>query len=320
MSELLPLLKRVIEDVRAGRAVAVCAVVQTRGSTPQQPGACMMVRNDGETEGTLGGGCVEAEVRRRAFDYLNKRESALLDFALDHDYGWDDGLICGGQMDVAVMPVCAIGKLVPFDAAIAELEAHREGVLPIVVRERDKPKQIEFRLHLERRPTLLIAGGGHVGLAVARLAVPLDFHVVVIDDREKFADPQRFGPDVECRVGRIDEVLRQYPIDPSCYVVVVTRGHQHDEQALAAVIDSLARYVGMIGSRRKIKAIFDGLIGRGVAPELLERVRSPIGLPIKAATVNEIGISIVAELIQVRRAEQGKMVEGPFPVDEGIAD
>ncbi len=272
----------------------------------------MLLRSDFTTLGTLGGGCVEAEVRRRAYELLERNESAVLDFLLDHDYGWDDGLICGGKMNIGVMPVDQHADMEPFRKAIEAARSFKPAYVPIIVRE--EGKQLEYRLNLEVPPTLLIAGAGHVGQALARLAVDLDFHVVVIDDRADIASRERFGPDVELMVDDIAAALKRYPIDPSCYVVVVTRGHQHDHQALDAVIRTPAGYIGLIGSKRKARMIFADLRAVGVVQEQLDRVHTPVGLPIGAILVPEIAVSIAAQLVEVRRRDRSKLVEGPFEV------
>jgi xanthine dehydrogenase accessory factor len=147
------------------------------------------------------------------------------------------------------------------------------------------------------------------------LAAGLGFRVVVIDDRADLLGPARLPPPIEPAAGDVAAVLRKWPIDANTYVVVVTRGHRRDEQALHAVIDSPAKYLGMIGSRRKIRTIFDDLVELGVARAKLDRVNTPVGLKIGAVTVPEIAVSIAAELIQVRRAAGFKAVEGPFEID-----
>ena len=134
------------------------------------------------------------------------------------------------------------------------------------------------------------------------------------DDRYDFANAGRSPPPIEPIAADIEKTLRAYPVDPSTYVVIVTRGHRHDQQALAAVINADAGYLGMIGSRRKLKLIFDELAGAGVERARLDRVHAPIGLPIHAVTVPEIAVSIAAQLIEVRRQHQPVMVTGPTPV------
>ncbi len=306
----LAALETLIADVDAGRPAAFCAVVHTTGSTPQVPGAVMLVRSDYSTSGTLGGGCVEAEVQRRAFELLQAGQSGLLDFQLDHDYGWDDGLLCGGSMQVAVVSISDPAALRPFRAARDLARTRQPATISLSVPH--EQKQLEYQLHLEVPPTLLIAGAGHIGQAVARLAVDLGFHVVVIDDRAEFTAPARFPAAVELRVGDIGHTLRDFPLDADCYVVIVTRGHRHDQQALGAVIRRPARYIGMIASRRKAQLILHELAAAGVPADQVERVRSPIGLPIGAVTVTEIAVSIAAELVSFRRKSRPKLVEGPF--------
>ena len=307
MTAYTSLFRSVVRALEGGRRAAFCVVVQTRGSAPQVAGAAMLLHEDLSTEGTLGGGCVEAEVRRRAFELLQRGQSGLLDFDLDRNYGWDDGLICGGTMQVAVRTLAGAADAKPFAEAAEALEHGSAASLPICVEHEGRTRR--FRLHVEAPARLVIAGAGHVGAEVARLAVGLDFDVTVIDDRADFANARRLPPPISPVVGDIAETLRAQPIDANTYVVVVTRGHRHDEQALHAALGRPARYLGMIGSRRKVKLIFDDLAALGVEPEKLARVHAPIGLSIGAVTVPEIAVSIVAELIQVRRAEKPTHVE-----------
>lgn len=321
MSELLSVLETLVADVDAGRPVALCAVVRTKGSTPQSPGAAMLVRADMSTLGTLGGGCVEAEVRKRAFELMQAGRSSLLDYVLDHDFGWDDGLICGGRMYVAVTSLNASDTLPSPARAIAEYRSALERArrretaeMPVFTQSDDGDWQ-RYRVHLEVPPTLLIAGAGHVGAALARVATNLDFHVVVLDDRADFANPEKIGADVQTVVGEIARELRNWPIDASTYVAIVTRGHRHDQEALSAVIGSSARYIGLIGSRRKSRMILEELAAAGATRAQIARVHTPIGLAIGAVTVPEIAVSIAAELVQIRRENQAGIVEGPLTWD-----
>jgi len=220
---------------------------------------------------------------------------------LDHDFGFDDGLICGGSMEVAISAMSQPTHAQVLRQAADCIRAGASATLQIQVVAKDGLE--EHRIRIEAPPKLIIAGGGHLGRALAEAAVPLGFHITVIDDRQEFANPDRFGPPIESVTGNIAETLAGWPIDPNAYIVIVTRGHKHDEQALAAVLDSPAKYIGMIGSRRKIAVIFDDLKHDGAAQEQLDRVYAPIGLPIKALTPEEIAVSIAAELISTRRAD-----------------
>jgi len=162
---------------------------------------------------------------------------------------------------------------------------------------------------------LIICGGGHVGQAVARAGRLLDFRVTVIDDRPEFASRERF-PDPQIRLigGDFVEVLRGLRVTPAAHLVIVTRGHRHDELCLREVIDRPARYLGMIGSRRRTTTIRERLRREGVAAELLRRVRAPIGLDIGAQTPEEIALAVLAEVVLVRRGGTGrpKSSEGPM--------
>jgi xanthine dehydrogenase accessory factor len=270
----------------------------------------LLVFANGDTEGTIGGGCVEAEVRRRALAMLGSRSSGLLCFHLDHDSAADNGLICGGRLDVVVASLTDLSQAEPFAEAVRRISRQERAFVPLRVEHAGKT--VEYRLNIEPTPTLLIAGAGHVGAALAKLSVGLGFRVVVLDDRSDLLTPDRLPPPIETVAGNIETSLRQWPMDANTYVVIVTRGHAYDQRALHAGIDSPAKYLGMIGSRRKIRLIFEDLESLGVPPAKLQRVHAPIGMKIGALSVPEIAVSIAAELIQVRRAEARQAVEGPF--------
>ncbi len=308
----LPLFERIVREVSAGRSVALCAVVETRGSAPQAPGALMAVDQAMRTYGTLGGGGMEAQVRKQAFALLDTGAPRVRSFRLDAGSAAEDGLTCGGTMDVAVVPIGEAAAAEQFKRAIEDLRAGRHATIDLRVEK--EGQLVAYRINVECAPTLLIAGAGHVGAELAHLCTRLAFRVVVVDDREDFANAEHLPPPIEPIAADIEKTLRAYPIDRATYVVIVTRGHMHDQRALAAVVDSDANYIGMIGSRRKVKLIRDNLLKAGVERARLERVRAPIGLPIHALTVPEIAVSIAAQLIEVRRAHRIPAVVGPTPV------
>jgi xanthine dehydrogenase accessory factor len=326
MRELLHTLQTSLQQ---GKTVAYCRLVETRGSTPQKAGAAMLVYADGSQSGTLGGGCVEAEVKRKALTTLFDGRTTIEKFELDNDYGWDDGLICGGRMIVLIDPLVTAESRQYIQALTDVIDA-RQGAIEAIVFDgqasglpvtssflfsdqrrlvaranvpqdaapsfidglpdlasRPRPSAVRgvaFLPHLSRC-SLLIVGGGHVGQAVARLASELDFGVTVVDDRPEYVTPERF-PTAERRIaGDFKQTLESIEVTPSTYCLIVTRGHNHDEEALYHLVNRGARYVGMIGSRRKIKLIFDDLLNEGVSPELLEQVYSPVGLDIGSQTV-----------------------------------
>jgi len=301
VSALSPeLLRRIAALAREGTAAALCLVADERGSTPQGAGAVMFIDDLGRIHGTIGGGCIEAEVRRLAMPLISARRSAMLRFRLDGDYGWDDGLICGGTIQVAVAPAPAPETL---EQIASDIELNRPATLEIDVNSDAGRERIS--LHLPARVRLLIAGAGHIGQAVARLAAALDFDVAVLDDRADLLE--RLAPAVRIVCGPIARRLADTPMNPHTFCVIVTRGHRHDAQALAAVLDRRAEgeapgYVGMIGSRRKVALTFEELEERGIPRDRLDSVRAPIGLPIGAETVEEIALSIAAQLVEARAA------------------
>jgi xanthine dehydrogenase accessory factor len=306
-----PLLDEICKRCENNEKLALCTVVGSRGSTPQEKGAKMLVLADGKTLGTLGGGCVEAEVRKQALSLLSTSESKLLEFHLDHDYGWDDGLICGGIMEIFVQ-IINNKNVHPFENLRNSLAVSQTTQLEIAYDQAGSKKQ--YTEELGPPPPLIIAGAGHVGQALATLAHTLDFRVTIIDDRLDYVTPERF-PHATRITGDIESELRKIPIDPSTYIVIVTRGHRHDGDALHAVINSPAKYIGLIGSKSKIKLIFDNLSEKNVPLEKLLQVHAPIGLEIGAVTVNEIALSIAAELIAARRNRANRPAN-PMKIEE----
>jgi xanthine dehydrogenase accessory factor len=294
---MLSIFEQVVARCLAGERVALCTLVRRAGSTPQRVGAKMLVLQSGVTMGTLGGGCVEAEVRTAALRKAEAGESGLMSFKLDHDLEWEDGLIFGGNMDVFVEVLSGSGDAERFAWILSDAAARRATEYRIV-RGLGEEDFVEPILPAE---VLVIAGGGHVGQALAALAADLGFQVAVVDDRADFANAAKFPRAQRHIIGDIESELKHFPIDPFTYVVVVTRGHRRDGHALGAVIRSPAKYIGLIGSKRKVVTILKDLAQQGVDFERLTSVHAPIGLDIGAVTVPEIAVSIAAELVAVRR-------------------
>jgi xanthine dehydrogenase accessory factor len=349
------LLRHLTDRLELGREAIVCQVVETRGSTPQKAGALMVVGPDGGQAGTLGGGCVEAEVRQKALRRLGQAGAERHAFVLDHDYAWADGLICGGKMVVIVEPVSGLGPLAYYAAyrrlldggdgftEAVVVDPERAVGLPLGARfllgpdgrlaagwpvaspgsaldgwtnsgeERPRPTVRDGIAYLPTHPRirLVIVGAGHVGQAVAALASQADFDVWVVDDRHEYANAERFPTARRLVVGPIDEVLSGLEVTKHTYALIVTRGHGHDQEALFHLATTAAPYVGLIGSRRKIRLIFDSLKEAGVSDEALARVSAPVGLDIGSETVPEIAVSIVAELIARRNLGPGPAAGRP---------
>jgi xanthine dehydrogenase accessory factor len=247
-----------LQALERGEEAALVTIVSTQGSTPQRVGARMLVFADGRIIGTIGGGCYENDAAGKARDSIRTRKAGVARYDLSDGLAEENGLICGGRMEVFIEP-------------------------------------------LDPSPRLVVAGAGHVSQHVATLASGVGFRVQVLDDREKFANRERFPSADEITVAPIDEYLAEADLPPAAYVLIVTRGHTHDLSALRALAGRPLRYVGMIGSRAKVARIFDALSSEGVAAGWLGQVHAPVGLDIGAITPEEIAVSIVAELIAVRR-------------------
>jgi xanthine dehydrogenase accessory factor len=217
----------------------------------------MLVREDGSIAGTIGGGCVEAEVWAAAKEVMQKEAPRKMVFNLNNEAKYDNGLICGGTLEVFVEPI-----------------------LP--------------------QPMLYVFGGGHVSMAVAKAATAAGFGIGVVDDRETFANEERFPMAQEIYTSYEDAFEKIRP-NAASYLVIVTRGHKEDMRVLAWAVRTEARYVGMIGSKRKVLSVYKALENEGYKPEEFERVYAPMGLEIGALSPEEIAVSIAAELVAVRR-------------------
>ncbi len=217
------------------------------------------------------------------------------------------GMLDGGALDEAVL-----------SAAPEAFRSHRVELLYLNsegsrLSRQDTAKgpayQVMIEVH-EPPATLLIIGGGHVGKALAAIGQLCGFSIEVVDDRPEFANAERFPEADRITCGRFEEVLRDYSIDANTYAVCVTRGHKHDETSLRLVADSPAVYVGMIGSKRRVRAVLQHLVEDGLSREAAARVHTPIGLDIGAETPEEIAVSIMAEIIQARRGGTGEQMRG----------
>lgn len=231
-----------------------------------------------------------------------------------------DGALIGGSLGDSVLDAAAARQAVALladdrrEIVVAdanELTASSSGEIDL-----QAFGQVRLLFEISRPPLeLIVCGGGHVGQAVAIAGRFLDFNVTVIDDRADFASREKF-PDERIRLIADDFVaaLRSLRITPATHIVIVTRGHRHDEICLQEVIGSPARYIGMIGSRRRTTTIRERLKREGVAPELLRQVHAPIGLDINALTPEEIALAILAEIVLVRRGGSGapKSADGPM--------
>jgi xanthine dehydrogenase accessory factor len=301
-----------------------------KGSSPQRIGAKALFFQDGRIVGTLGGGCLEAEVHARARRALQTGTPATFEMLLDHDFGWDDGLICGGSVSGLILPrAAAAAELwrqlavvtepvrwgVKKDFSIA-LVAGRAGSPPAAAAAQTNdgvppsgtaPRPANDWLYQETvspRHAFWIAGSGHVAQAVAPLAVQLEFDVTVFDDRPGLANHRFFPETVHLRVGGWHELLQEPMPKTPAFGLIVTRGHQHDALVLTEWIQRPFVFLGMIGSRRKARIIREQFVRQNLAGAAeLEKLACPVGLDIQAQSTPEIAVSVMAQFIQ-KRAEK----------------
>jgi xanthine dehydrogenase accessory factor len=253
----MDLFEEIVRMRKAGQRAALATIVHTNGSIPSYESSRMLVREDGSIVGTIGGGCVEADVWAAAKEVIAKESPRKMVFHLNNEASYDSGLICGGTLEVFVEPI-----------------------LP--------------------QPVVYIFGGGHISMALAKSASAAGFGIVVIDDREQFANSDRFPMAQELHTS-YEQAFRELQPNRSSFVVIVTRGHRDDMRVLAWAVRTDARYVGMIGSRRKVLSVYQALEKEGYSPEEFSRVYAPMGLEIGALSPEEIAISIAAELVAIRR-------------------
>jgi len=250
--------EEIVELRRQGRRGALATITTVRGSIPSFQTAKMLVRDDGSIAGTVGGGCVEAEVWQAAREVMEEEKPRSLTFNLNNNPKYDTGLVCGGTLEVFIEPV--------------------------------------------RPPALLyIFGAGHVAYNLYKVAKVAGFEVIVVDDREGYANRERFPDAREVLVAEFDDVATHLNVPESAYIVIVTRGHRGDMRVLRWALHANARYLGMIGSRRKTISIYRELENEGIPVEKFAGIHAPVGLEIGAVTPEEIAVAIVAELIAVRR-------------------
>ena len=253
--------EEVVRLRRLGQKCALATIVQVNGSIPSYESAKLLVREDGSMLGSIGGGCVEAEVWNAARDVMQDERPRHMNFSLGQDAAYDNGLICGGQLSVFIEPV------VP-------------------------------------QPRLYIFGAGHISKSISKIATLAGFDTVIVDNREAFANRERFPEAGEIFAEEYEDVFPKLPIRDTSYLVIVTRGHRDDMRVMRWAVGTNAKYIAMIGSKRKVIGVVKELEKEGIPREAFERAFAPMGLDIGAITPEEIAVSIVAEMIAMRRAPE----------------
>jgi xanthine dehydrogenase accessory factor len=291
------------EASRNHEPVALGIITGVKGSSPQKVGAKAVFYSDGRIKGTLGGGCLEAEAQRLALQALRNNKPATFDLVLDHDFGWDDGLICGGRVFGVLIPNAQNAGAAFWSELSKRKSATTWGVTNnfTVSLSNSNPTEWLYQETITPPCALWIAGSGHIAQAVAPLAVQLDFAVSVFDDRPELANHEFFPSEVSINTGNWGELCdTPFPEVPT-FGLIVTRGHKHDALVLETWIHRPFQFLGMIGSTRKARTIADHFVKKKIAtPDEVQRVACPVGIPIKSQSVTEIAVSIMAQYIEKR--------------------
>jgi xanthine dehydrogenase accessory factor len=349
---------------RQNREFVLATVVNTKGSTPQKPGASLLVRSDGSTVGTLGGGCVEGDIWFAAKEALREHTGPVFkDYYLNEDIAARDGLVCGGSMFFYIEPFEHSLEVSPLANEIeqafegggsiaiatvvnaktlrpgARMVVHEDGsiagtlgtastdalalatanaVMPmgkaehVITAEGDEI----FVTGFTSPATLVLVGGGHVNLQVATIAQMLGFRVFVTDDRPEFANRERFPMAEQTNVAPYNKGIDSFHITKNTAIVIGSRGHHFDDLATELAVRTQATYVGLLGSKRKTIMIYEALLRRGITPERLKQVHSPVGLDLGGRNPEEIAVSVMAEIIAFRHGRPG----GSMKIEEAQID
>ncbi len=351
------------------KAAAVATIIESKGATPREVGAKMIILDEGQIMGTVGGGCGEAQILWDAVKVLRQGPPMISRVDLTGEINDLSPTNCGGIMDVFIdrfrpaeergvglsareavdRLLDAVGRGVPAvlatvvggyarrlplgskaivladgtvsgfpegdplrpvlaakaQEALARGESWRVGLeLPDAPRGAGTADEPALDVYLEvvaPPPQLIVVGAGHIAVPLAKIGKLLEFEVTVLDDRAAFANPQRFPEADHVIAADIEKTLQDFVVTPQSHFVLVTRGHQLDEEALRCVLGRGAAYVGMIGSKRRVREVIRHLREQGFSQELTDQVYAPIGVDIGAETPAEIAVAIGAEIVNLRR-------------------
>jgi xanthine dehydrogenase accessory factor len=302
-----------------GTVAALATVARKRGSLPLSDDAKMLVTAGGLRLGTVGGGCVEAEVTEQALATVTAGRPAIVRHTLNADLAGDVGLSCGGTVELFLEPLLTDQYASCLYREVADAIQQRRQVTVLTALDWSSEPRKALKEGAERRssflderasifvepipraPRVIVFGAGHVGVEIARIAAGTGFYVISVDDREEFANDERIPWAEEIVVDDFGKALDRLTLEPDDFVIAATRGHAFDANIIERAARSYAGYVGMLGSKRKLAVVRKALEAAGVSSADLDRVRCPIGEDIGADTPAEIAVSVVAELIRVRR-------------------
>ncbi len=296
--------------------VAIATVVSTWGSAPRQIGGQMVINNNGEIIGSVSGGCVENSVISEALESIKDGKHRIKDYGITNDLAWEVGLACGGNLKILIQPledndkiIYAIKKNIDNRKQIIIkndcITGKREIIQNIEGGQKktsflDKNQNIFYHI-IEPKPRLFIVGGVHLSQSLSSLANICEYDVTIIDPRDYFANKQRFPNDKIINEWP-DIALEKFNLNSSDSIVTLTHDPKIDDLALKLALDSKIGYIGSLGSKKTHEARIKRLLAEGVSIEKINQIHSPIGLNISSKTPQEIAISIMAEITQVRRS------------------
>ena len=260
--------EEIVRIKQKGDVAALATIVWVKGSTPRAEGAKLLIKSDGSILGSIGGGCLEAEVWQEAMKVIAEETPKVLNFDLTGRKDTPEGLICGGIMEVLIEPILS-------------------------------------------QPTVYLFGAGHIASAVSHIAKMTGFRVTVIDDRPAYANAEKFPDADEFHVDDPTMTVSKLNINKPSYLVIACRGHLEDQQVLEQAIKTPAGYIGMVGSKKKVKTILTNMKAKGISQKNLDKIHAPIGLRIATETPDEIAVSIMAEIIDIRRQRVKPRVKAP---------
>ena len=329
----------IVTVLAQGRQGVLATIVRRIGATPRDAGAKIFIAESGELLGTIGGGCVEAEAWQEAQMIFESGIPKLFHYAMNGQQVEDEGMICGGSLDIFMEPVLERYQKL-YEAIV---KAQKKGQRALVVTRFNGPLYAKSLINSggevigdelnpaniaeltgnfsEKKPRLLkgliiepvvpssvlyIYGAGHISQSISKIAKMVGFYVTIIDDRQDFANKKRFPEADEIIVDDFDFLSQHLTGDGEPYAIIVTRGHKHDAIVLEEVLKVPHRYIGMIGSKRKVHIIYEALKAKGVDDKLLAAVHAPIGIDINAETPEEIALSIMSEVVKIRGSQESR--------------
>jgi len=254
--------EEIIKTRKEGIPAALATVTAVKGSSPGKENFKMLVRQNGEIIGTVGGGTLESKVIEKAKKIILTEKAEEFEFNLVEEGPDASGMLCGGKVSVFIEPI--VGTFA------------------------------------------YLFGGGHIGLYLNQVLKMIGFSTIIIDDREEFSNKERFPDASETYAGNYQEIMNKLDIKNPAYIIITTRGHSYDEEVLEWAVKQDVKYLGMIGSSRKVKTVYKNLREKGIEQEALNKVKAPMGLDIGAQTAEEIAVAIVAQIISIKRKDSIK--------------